>query len=118
MATQNFILINDMRPIMSVGLYDTERQKKQIVEINLRLSVSAPQHVHDLDETVCYHALYMDIEALCQSRHFDMLEELAEDITQLCFTRSRVEAVEIRLLKPEAIIGSTQVGIELITSRA
>ena len=117
MNSQHFIVIENMRPIMSVGIYAEEKTKTQPVEINLRLEISAPDHVQGLDETVCYHTLYTDMDSLCRSRHFDLLEELAEAITALCLSRKRVKTVRLKLTKPEAIEGSTQVGVELVTSR-
>lgn len=117
MNEQHAILIENMHCDMSVGIYEEEHHKRQNVIITLKATTTQNRPITDIDETVCYHTLYKDITALTQSKHFELLEELAEDIAQICFLRQNIKAITLSLKKTDAIDGPTLVGVELVKSR-
>lgn len=118
MNEQHAITIENMTIDMSVGIYDHEKTQTQAVILSLHATTTQHGAIRDLSESVCYHTLYKDIHSLCQTRHFEMLEELAEEISNLCFARQNIHAIRLNLKKPDAIEGTTLVGIELLKSRA
>ena len=109
------ILIRDLTLEMSIGIHAHEKEKKQRVVINIALFTDheVPKSIND---AVCYETVTNEIEALCSSKHYDLVEVLAEDIAQICLSKSRVEGAEINILKPD-IMPKCDVGIDIFRTK-
>ncbi len=105
------IFIHDLTLEMSVGIYDHEKEKKQRVIINIIIDVdtrTAPQSINDV---VSYEDITNEVKALTEKKHFDLLEELAEEISDICLEKDKAIKVTVKLEKPDIIEQTKSVGI-------
>jgi dihydroneopterin aldolase len=107
------------------GVLDSEKQTPQPFEVDLILhaDLSAAADSDDLGTTVDYAALHEMVRAIVQGPSFDLIEALAGAVARatLAATDPRtVEAVEVRVRKPDAPIGGALDTVEaaLVRRRA
>jgi 7,8-dihydroneopterin aldolase/epimerase/oxygenase len=103
----------------SVGVYDEERLAPQPIRVDLELTVLSPNDpmAEDLAQVVDYAALTGRVRDLVGSRHFDLVETLAEALAALCLEDERVISARVRIEKPNAIADAAGVGVELERAR-
>jgi 7,8-dihydroneopterin aldolase/epimerase/oxygenase len=99
----------------SIGIYDAERLAPQPICVDLELSVISPDDPmgEDLAQVVDYAALTGRVRELVGSRHFDLVETMAEALAALCLEDQRVISARVRIEKPNAIADAAGVGVEL-----
>lgn len=113
------ILINDLVLMMSIGIYEQEKQVPQRVIINLE-ALLAESHAHlsdDIADAVSYEVLINEITALSQARHYELVETFAEDIAQMALQDQRIARIKLRVEKPDIIENTRSVGIEIERGR-
>ncbi len=110
------IFIKDLTLLLSVGIYDHEKAQKQRVVFNVVLDVASNYglDLSSIDDVVSYELVHKDICAMANTRHYDLLEELAEDIAAYCLSYKRVLSAHIKIEKPDIIDNVSSVGIEII----
>lgn len=110
------VLINDLVIPMSVGIYDHEKTRQQNVVISVEVYVEKVRVIEDktIDDVVSYEDIANQIRGLCQSRHFDLVEVLAEKIAQMCLENTLVHLVSIKVLKPDIIKDAGAVGVHIL----
>ena len=103
----------------SIGVYDRERLAPQPIRVDLELTVISPDDPmsEDLARVVDYAEQIGRIRALVGSRHFDLVETLAEALAALCLEDRRVISAKVRVEKPNAIADAAAVGVELERAR-
>jgi dihydroneopterin aldolase len=108
-------IVRDLVLSSSIGVYDEERLAPQPIRVNLELTVVSPDDpmTEDLGQVVDYAALTGRVRELVGSRHFDLVETLAEALAALCLEESRVTSARVRIEKPNAIADAAGVGVEL-----
>lgn len=96
------IFIKDLRVEMSIGITSPERAKRQPVLMNITLEtdLSKAAKSENIEDTVDYYQLSKDIETHALSKHFDLLETLAEDIAGICLSKEGVKRTTIKAEKP------------------
>jgi dihydroneopterin aldolase len=112
-------IVRDLVLSSSIGVYDEERLAPQPIRVNLELTVVSPDDpmTEDLGQVVDYAALTGRVRELVGSRHFDLVETLAEALAALCLEESRVISARVRIEKPNAIADAAGVGVELERAR-
>jgi dihydroneopterin aldolase len=105
--------------ISSIGVYDEERLAPQPISVDLELTVLSPDDpmAEDLAQVVDYAALTGRVRDLVGSRHFDLVETMAEALAALCLEDERVISARVRIEKPNAIADAAGVGVELERAR-
>ena len=85
------------------GVFEQERRHGQIfvVDVTLERDLSAPAASDALGETVDYGILAQQVEHAVRSTRFDLIEALAGHIADLALADPTVDAVEVRVAKPE-----------------
>jgi dihydroneopterin aldolase len=108
-------IVRDLVLSSSIGVYDEERLAPQPIRLSLELTVISPDDpmAEELGQVVDYAALTGRVRALVGSRHFDLVETLAEALAALCLEESRVTSARVRIEKPNAIADAAGVGVEL-----
>ena len=104
----------------SVGIFEVEVRYEQRIIVGLELDVAdtydgISERISDVFD---YSRVVRDTEALCQSRHFKLIETLAEAVAKQCFADPRVIAVSVRIEKPDIMPSCKSVGIEIRRSKA
>ena len=112
-------IVRDLVLSSSIGVYDEERLARQPIRLSLELTVISPDDpmAEELGQVVDYAALTGRVRALVGSRHFDLVETLAEALAALCLEESRVISARVRIEKPNAIADAAGVGVELERAR-
>ena len=109
------IFIEELLVKMSVGIYEHEKQNKQNVIINLTLDVETnkDRKLQSISDVVSYEHITNEIIKICQSNHYDLLEELAELIADFCLQDGKVHGISLELKKPDIIDHTKSVGIKI-----
>ena len=88
------------------GVFEEEKRHGQtfVVDVSLERDLSAPAASDALGDTVDYGILAQQISHAVMSTRFDLIEALAGHIADLALADPSVEAVEVRIAKPEVPI--------------
>lgn len=110
------VLINDLVIEMSAGIYEHEKQKNQRVIFNVCLDVESNFNKDQLtiNDVVSYEGIANEIIGIAHEKHYDLLECLAEKISEHCLKITKVKKVNLRIEKPDIIDITSSVGIEII----
>ena len=109
------VFVRDLEIVASVGIFEVEHHYEQRIIVGLELDVAdtydgVSERISDVFD---YSRVVRDTELLCQSRHFKLIETLAEAIAKQCLADPRVSAVNVRVEKPDIMPNCKSVGIEI-----
>ena len=109
------IHISDLKLECIIGINPQERIKKQEVLINIVLyaDLSSACSSDSIDETVDYKKVHDTIVQLVEGSSYFLVEKLADRIAHACLSTSGVEAVRVRVEKPQALQYAKNVGVEI-----
>jgi dihydroneopterin aldolase len=109
------IFINDLMLSCTIGVFDHERQTKQIVYVTIQLSLDlqAAGKTDDIQDTVNYDDLSLKVTKLVERSNFFLLEALAQAIADTCLKEKRVKQVKVYIEKPKAIPNSRGSAVEI-----
>ena len=109
------VLVEGYELIGSVGVYEHERRYEQRIVISLDIDVldDYDGSSDDLDAVYDYDQAIKTIRTTVESRHFNLLETLAERIAEGCLADTRVTSIKVRIAKPDVLIACRAVGIEI-----
>lgn len=110
------IFIKDLTLKCKIGVTDIERQKKQPVLINIIFwaNVKTAGETDDITQTVNYNYIYLQIVELIDHNSFHLLERLADEIAKICLSHVKIERVQVRVEKPNALKLAAGAGVEII----
>lgn len=88
------------------GVFEEEKRHGQVfvVDVTLERDLSGAAASDELGDTVDYGTMAQQIAEAVTTTRFDLIEALAGHIANLCLTDPSVDAVEVRVAKPEAPI--------------
>ena len=118
-APRRKVFVRDLELSAFIGVYDNEQGAPQPVKINLEIDVTEPSDpVGDrLEDVVCYNKLTQGIKAIIDEGHIKLVETLAERIADLALSHSMVDAVTVRVEKPNAILEAAAAGVEILRTK-
>ena len=101
------------------GVFDFERREGQafVVDLVLGFDTRAAAATDDLEETVNYGTLVMDVKAAVERDPVDLVETVAQRIADVCLADTRVEWARVTLHKPDAPIDATYSDVALTITR-
>ncbi len=110
------IFIRDLALEMFVGIYDHEKKNKQTVIVNITVEVesNAEKKLSDISDVVSYEEITISIVELSKKKHYNLLEEFAEDISIICLNNNKSISAKITVDKPDIIESCSTVGVEII----
>ncbi|MEN8173339.1 MAG: dihydroneopterin aldolase [Chloroflexota bacterium] len=113
------IIIRDLLAHGILGVNSEERDQTQDILINLVLfaDTKLAAKTDDIADCINYSTLAKKVKAFAENRQRFTVEALANDIAELCLADERVQRVQVRVEKPEAISFTSTVGIEIQRSR-
>ena len=104
------------------GVNESEKELGRKFEVDLELSTSLkkPGLSDDLHDTVDYEAVYKTVNNCVESKRYFLLEALAEDISRSVIKKYNIDAVIIRIRKPNAPVRGVidTVEVELIRKKS
>ena len=113
------VFVHDYKLPASIGIHPHERRDRQNIIVSVDLSIEdnaasspsdVPQHISDV---VCYENITNLIYDLVKDKHIDLVEQLAEEIAQLCLNLPRVTLARVKVAKPDAIESAGSVGVTI-----
>ena len=109
------VFIEGFELIGSIGIYEHERRYEQRLVVSLDLEVADRYDgtSDELDGVYDYDHAIDAVRTTVASRHFNLLETLAESIADAILLHPDVRAARIRLAKPDVLIACRAVGIEI-----
>jgi dihydroneopterin aldolase len=101
------------------GVFDFERREGQtfVVDLVLGLDTRRAAASDDLEETVNYGTLVMDVKAAVERDPVDLIETVVQRIADVCLKDRRVEWARVTLHKPDAPIDATYSDVALTITR-
>ena len=113
------VIIKDLILNISVGIHVFEKKKKQRVKFNIEIitnSLVSPNN-KDLSSILNYEEVVNNIEKLVNLKHYELLEDLAENIFDMIFKNKLVKNIKLRIDKIDIIKKASSVGIEVQKSK-
>ena len=110
------IIIKDLILLLSVGIHQFEKLKKQKVKFNIEITTD-PNLKPDIKTIVNYENIINDIKKLTKKKHFELLETLSESIFDEIFKNKKIKKIKLKIEKLDIIKETTSVGIEVIKTK-
>ena len=107
------VFIEDLRIETVIGIYDWERQIKQVVALDLEMAFDnrKPAASDRIEDTLDYKAVSKRLIAFVENSHFELVETLAERCAEIVQHEFGVAWLRLKLSKPGAVTGSKAVGV-------
>ena len=110
------IIVKDLILLLSVGIHQFERLKKQKVKFNIEITTD-PNLKPDIKTIVNYESIINDIKRLTKKTHFELLESLSEVIFDEIFKNKKIKKIKLKIEKLDIIKETTSVGIEVVKTK-
>ena len=110
------VIVKDLILLISVGIHQFEKQKKQKVKFNLVITTD-PNLKSDIKSIVNYESVINDIKKITEKKHFELLENLSENIFDVIFKNKRIKKVKLQIEKLDIIKEAKSVGIEVVKAK-
>ena len=110
------IIVKDLILLISVGIHQFEKLKKQKVKFNIEITTD-PNLKPEIKTIVNYESIINDIKKLTKRTHFELLESLSESIFDEIFKNKKIKKVKLKIEKLEIIKETTSVGIEVVKTK-
>jgi len=109
------IIITDLQTTGIIGVKHPERDKPQILFINLCLYLDLhPAGVTDsIADTVSYSTIARVVSEQVSNTQFHTVEALAEHLSHFLLHNFPLQAVRIRIEKPKKVSDTARVGVEV-----
>jgi len=109
----DIIFLNDLRIDTIIGIYDWERQAKQtvILDIEMGTDISKAAKSDAIEDTINYKEVAKRLFSFIGESEFELVEKLAESITDILLNEFDVPWCRLRLNKQGALRGVRDVGI-------
>ena len=109
------IFLRELRVETLIGVYAWERRVPQTLQIDLEIALPGNRsgQSDNIRDTLDYADIVQRIQDTLNSRHFNLLEALAEHVAQLLLSDFHVPWVKISVAKLNAIRGSKMVGVSI-----
>lgn len=109
----DIVFIQGLKIDTVIGIYNWEREVRQDVTLDIEMStnVKVASETDHINQALNYKAVSKRLIEFVQTSEFQLVETLAEKITQIIIKEFGVEKVKLTLNKGEAITGARGVGI-------
>jgi len=109
------ILVSDLTLLISIGIHDFEKTKKQEVKFNINIDINSSlfPNENNMNSIVNYETIVRTITKLAKNKHYELLETLAEDIFDQLFKNINIQKIKLKIEKTQIIKNTSAVGIEI-----
>ncbi|AYQ55989.1 Dihydroneopterin aldolase (EC [Bathymodiolus thermophilus thioautotrophic gill symbiont] len=116
----DIVFIQGLKIDCVIGIYDWEREIRQEITLDIEMSadIKAASETDHIDQTLDYKAVSKRLIDFVKTSEFQLVETLAEKITQIIIQEFGVEKVKLTLNKGEAVTGAQGVGVIIERVRA
>jgi 7,8-dihydroneopterin aldolase/epimerase/oxygenase len=109
----DIIFLRELKLTTLIGVYEWEKRVPQTLLLDLEIGLPNQRACHsdDIADALDYADIARHIQCLLASRHFHLLEALAEHIAQILLNDFHAPWVKVSVAKLQAIRNSKMVGI-------
>lgn len=109
----DIIFLRELRIDTLIGVYEWEKRVPQTLQIDLDIALpdSRACATDDINDALNYADIVRRIQSELASRHFNLLEALAEHIAQILLNDFKAPWAKVSVAKLSAIRSSKMVGI-------
>ena len=109
----DIVYIRDLRIETVIGIYDWEREIRQIVSLDLEMGTDIRKAAKSdsIDDTLDYKSVAKRLIQFVEGSEFQLVETMAERIADIVLSEFDVPWMKLRLSKPGAVTGSQDVGV-------
>lgn len=107
------VFIEDLRIETVIGIYDWEREIRQVVSLDLEMASDnkVPAGTDSIDDALNYKAVAKRLIQYVGESQFQLVETLAERVAEIVLKEFGVPWLRLKLSKPGAVTGSRAVGV-------
>jgi len=111
----DIIFLRELKIETLIGVYEWEKRIPQTLQIDLEIALpnSRAGQTDDISDALNYADIVRDIQSALASRHYNLIEALAENIAQILLKDFKAPWVKVSVAKLNAIRGSKMVGISI-----
>ena len=115
----DIVYVRDLQVAALIGIYDWERQIRQMINIDLEMGWDNRKAAasDDIKHTLNYKAASKMVVELVKNSEYQLVETLAERIAELLLEEMQIPWVKVTLGKPKAVSGSREVGVIITRKR-
>lgn len=109
----DIVYIRDLRIETIIGIFDWEREVKQVVSLDLEMAhdIEKAAETDDIQYALDYKSVAKRLISFIESSEFLLVERMAEEIARIVLEEFSVPWLRLRVSKPGALRGSKDVGI-------
>ncbi len=109
------VFINNLEVEAIIGIFDWEREVRQIISINLEMEFDNKMAAKsdDINDALDYKKVGKRVTAYVERSKYKLVESLAEQIAKLVLREFPVSSLTVSVTKPGAMRGSESVGIRI-----
>lgn len=114
------IFLRELKIETLIGVYEWEKRVQQTLQLDLDIAMQDNRacETDDLKDALDYAEMVDQIKSMLASRHFNLLEALAENIAQILLNDFKAPWVKVSVAKLQAISGSKMVGVSIERGRS
>ncbi len=111
----NIIFLRELKVETLIGVYEWEKRVAQILQLDLEIALpdSRACETDDINDALNYADIVRHIQSALASRHFNLLEALAEHTAQIIIKDFKAPWVKVSVAKLQAIRNCKMVGISI-----
>jgi len=109
----DIVYISDLRIETIIGIYEWEREIRQIISIDLKMATDNRKAAatESIEDALNYKAVAKRLIQFVEESEFQLVETLAERIAEIILEEFAVDWLRLKLGKPGAVTGSKEVGV-------
>jgi len=109
------VFIKDLEVEAVIGVYDWEREVRQLISINLEMNFNTKKAGRSdrIEDALNYKKISKAIIELTESSKSKLIESLAQKIAKAVLSEFPVSSVIVTVEKPGALRGSKSVGVTI-----
>ena len=113
------VIIKDLILNISIGIHNFEKKKRQRVKFNIEILTNpyVTPNNKDLNSILNYEEIVSKIEKITYLKHYELLEDLAENIFIMIFRNKLVKKINLKIEKLDILKKTKSVGIEVSKSK-
>ncbi len=112
------VFIKGLKIDTVIGIYDWEKEIKQTVTLDIEMDfdISKAAVTDDIRHTLDYKAVSKRLKSFVGGTTFELVEKLAEEITNIILSEFAVSKVILKLDKGKAVTDASGVGVIITRS--
>ncbi len=118
--TTDTIFLHELKVETIIGIEDWERRIHQTVSIDLEMGadIRRAAETDSVGNTLNYKAVAKQVQKFVAESEFQLVETMAERIADLVLQEFEVPWIRVRVSKPGAIRGASDVGVLIHRARS